>query len=123
MMYLSLPRMRLNNKKIVMAVSLLLVGAALFGLLLWSSGGLRGHLSGAGGSASDWASGLFTRKVSGAAALPREFKLNVPFTPQSPFANWIMPYEEACEETSVLMVDYYLKHKTFTPALADQEIL
>ncbi|MBI3626976.1 C39 family peptidase [Candidatus Uhrbacteria bacterium] len=121
MMYLFLPRMRLNNKKIVMAVSWLLVGAALFGLFWF------GSRNGASSSASDWASGIlnwpYFKAKDAKSPLPREFKLNVPFTPQSPFANWIMPYEEACEETSALMVDYYLKHKTFTPPLADQEIL
>jgi hypothetical protein len=33
--------------------------------------------------------------------------LAVPFTPQAPHANWDMPYQEACEEASILMVDAY----------------
>ena len=33
----------------------------------------------------------------------------VPFVPQAPFANWDQLHEEACEETAVILVDYYLK--------------
>lgn len=55
--------------------------------------------------------------------LPRGFNLKVPFTSQAPFANWGMPYQEACEEASVLMVDYFWRGKKLNPALADKEIL
>lgn len=39
--------------------------------------------------------------------IPREKLLAVPFTPQAPHANWDMPYQEACEEASVIMVAAY----------------
>ncbi|MEK7583915.1 MAG: C39 family peptidase [Patescibacteria group bacterium] len=35
--------------------------------------------------------------------------LAVPFQPQAPHANWDLPYQEACEEASVIMVDHYLR--------------
>lgn len=35
--------------------------------------------------------------------------LKVPFQPQAPFADWAMPYKEACEEASLIMVDHYLR--------------
>ncbi|MFH1405572.1 MAG: C39 family peptidase [Patescibacteria group bacterium] len=35
---------------------------------------------------------------------PDSYNLAVPFTPQAPFSNWEMPYQEACEEASVYMV-------------------
>jgi hypothetical protein len=39
---------------------------------------------------------------------PSEFNLAVPFTSQAPYANWDLPYQEACEEASALMVaEYY----------------
>jgi uncharacterized protein YvpB len=41
--------------------------------------------------------------------LPATAKLDVPFTTQAPFENWNMPFQEACEETSVIMVQYYLQ--------------
>lgn len=39
--------------------------------------------------------------------LPKEINLAVPFTPQAPYANWELPYQEACEEASVYMVHEY----------------
>ncbi len=41
--------------------------------------------------------------------IPVEFNLSVPFTVQAPDADWSMPYKEACEEASLLMVHYYLQ--------------
>ncbi|MDA0208160.1 MAG: C39 family peptidase [bacterium] len=39
---------------------------------------------------------------------PSAFNLAVPFTSQAPHANWELPYQEACEEASALMVaEYY----------------
>lgn len=57
------------------------------------------------------------------AELPSEINLGVPFASQAPFANWNLPYKEACEESSLIMVDYFLKNKGLTPSLADREIL
>jgi len=55
--------------------------------------------------------------------LPTEFLLQVPFTTQAPYANWDMPYQEACEEASALTVHYFYEGKTFTQSVADKEIL
>src|SRR3990167_11026790 len=66
------------------------------------------------------------QEVLGAATqkkpVPAEINLKVPFTPQAPHANWNLPYGEACEEASVLMVHYFYKNKTFTKESADAEI-
>ncbi len=43
--------------------------------------------------------------------LPNSINLNVPFVVQAPFADWKMPYQEACEEASLLMVAGYLNGK------------
>lgn len=40
-------------------------------------------------------------------SLPRSINLAVPFSPQAPHANWELPFKEACEETSIMMVDAY----------------
>lgn len=46
--------------------------------------------------------------------------LDVPFTSQAPHKNWDEPYQNACEETAILMVMHYLENKTFpTPEYAD----
>ncbi len=49
--------------------------------------------------------------------------LAVPFTPQAPHADWSMPYQEACEEASLMMVHAYLANAgAFTPDEADRQI-
>jgi hypothetical protein len=64
-----------------------------------------------------------TNQPVGISDLSGTFNLSVSFTSQAPFSNWEMPYQEACEETAMLTVDFYWQKKTFTPTIADQEIL
>ncbi len=40
--------------------------------------------------------------------------LSVPFASQAPFGDWSMPYKEACEEASIIMVDYYVRGATLS---------
>ncbi len=55
---------------------------------------------------------------------PSSINLAVPFTSQAPAANWDLPYQEACEEASVLMVDWYYKGvEEVSVEEADQAIL
>jgi hypothetical protein len=50
--------------------------------------------------------------------------LAVPFTSQAPKADWSLPYQEACEEASMIMVNAYYKGTgAFTPDEADRQIL
>ncbi len=49
--------------------------------------------------------------------------ISVPFTSQAPFMDWREPWQNACEESSIAMVDMYYRGKTFTPTIARQEIL
>lgn len=51
--------------------------------------------------------------------LPDEANLDVPFTIQAPEQQWDLPYEEACEEASVLMVASYFQGKTGRLPIAD----
>lgn len=55
--------------------------------------------------------------------IPSSFYIDVPFTPQAPHANWNDPYQEACEEASVIMVDYFFRNLEFTPEQANREIV
>lgn len=58
------------------------------------------------------------------ANLPNKINLAMSFTPQAPFGNWALPYQEACEEASSLMVNYYLSGKKFANAdEANKELL
>ncbi len=54
---------------------------------------------------------------------PPVVRLDVPFTSQAPFKNWDEPYQNACEEASLLTVLHYLQNRPFTQELADQEIV
>lgn len=55
--------------------------------------------------------------------LPKEVQLDVPFTSQAPYHNWSAPYDEACEEASVIMVKHYLSGQAITTEEAKTEIL
>lgn len=46
------------------------------------------------------------------SGLPDSFSLNIPFIIQAPFGNWNSPFDQTCEETSILMVYYYFQNKT-----------
>lgn len=52
-----------------------------------------------------------------------EINLDVPFSTQAPHANWAMPYQEACEEASALLVHRFYTGENLTPDIADQELL
>lgn len=54
--------------------------------------------------------------------LPAEFDLAVPFTTQSPYAEWTEQDEESCEEAASLIVHYYWQNKTFTKEVAKREL-
>lgn len=55
--------------------------------------------------------------------LPKKASILVPFMVQAPHANWDAPYQEACEEASVIMMDYYLRGAPLEPDQANREIL
>ncbi len=56
--------------------------------------------------------------------LPKKYSLDVPYTPQAPHGIWDLPYKEACEEASMLMVGRYLTGRTIADAEdADRAIL
>lgn len=42
---------------------------------------------------------------------------------QAPLGNWDDPYQEACEEASVIMVDYFLRQQVLSSDQANREIL
>jgi len=55
--------------------------------------------------------------------LPDEVQLALPFQPQAPYGQWIPPYDEACEEASLIMIDYYFKNKSLSSDETSSEIL
>jgi len=52
----------------------------------------------------------------------RKVLLEIPFSPQSPFANWDDPYQEACEEMALIMVHHFLDGSELTRTQADEEL-
>lgn len=52
-----------------------------------------------------------------------DVNLAVPFSPQAPHANWDQPYQDACEEATIIMVERYLRGAEITLDQMDTEIL
>lgn len=57
------------------------------------------------------------------STIPSRFNLDVQFYPQAPFANWDMPYQEACEEASVLLAMNYIRDRRVSRAEFDEGLL
>lgn len=57
------------------------------------------------------------------ATPPTSVTLEVPFTSQAPTGDWNLPYQEACEEASLIMVNYFLKGESLSSSVADREII
>lgn len=56
---------------------------------------------------------------------PAEVNIAVPFLLQAPYQNWVEPFENACEEASLIMVDafYQGRHANFAAAEGEEAIL
>lgn len=54
--------------------------------------------------------------------LPSSFNLDVQFYPQAPKADWGMPYQEACEEASLILAYNYVTFQTMTVDEFDKAI-
>lgn len=58
-----------------------------------------------------------------ATPLPDSYLIkNFPFKSQAPFANWDELHDEACEEAALILVDYYLNHKSLDAATMEEQI-
>jgi|SRR3989344_9036417 len=55
--------------------------------------------------------------------LPEQIKLNVPFTSQAPEGVWTEPWQNACEEASIIMIDNFYNGDSLTKDKAKTEIL
>ncbi len=64
-----------------------------------------------------------TEGAENSISIKESVNLEIPFTPQAPFANWDKLHSEACEEASVLMAIYYLQNKRLDRYVADDQIL
>jgi len=57
------------------------------------------------------------------AVLPNKFDIQVPFASQAPLGDWSMPYQEACEEASMIMAARYFKNEDLNNNIMAEEIL
>lgn len=48
--------------------------------------------------------------------------LPIPFTSQAPFGDWVEPYQNFCEEASIVMVAHYLRGYPINTGIADLEM-
>lgn len=55
--------------------------------------------------------------------IPSSVRIAMPFATQAPLGNWDMPYQEACEEASLILVHHYLTETPLDPEIMDREIL
>lgn len=55
--------------------------------------------------------------------ISKGINLAVPFTSQAPEKDWEQPWQDACEEAAVLMLDAYYKGYGLSPLFAKDEIL
>jgi hypothetical protein len=54
---------------------------------------------------------------------PKQMHLSVPFTSQAPEADWDQPWQDACEEAAVLMLDAFYRGQHLSPLFAKDELL
>lgn len=52
-----------------------------------------------------------------------DLNLNVPYTSQAPERNWADPWQNACEEAAILMIDAYVRGYGLSPLSAKDELL
>ena len=64
-----------------------------------------------------------TDKTPPETTLPDKFDIKVSFASQAPLGDWSMPYQEACEEASMIMAARYFKNEKLDASIMDQEIL
>ncbi len=56
-------------------------------------------------------------------SLPASINLPVPFTSQAPEKKWDQPWQDACEEATILMMDAYYKGYGLSPLFAKDELI
>ena len=65
----------------------------------------------------------YAGRQAGEISIKTTLNLPVSFAPQAPFADWGMPYQEACEEASIIIAAKYFKNEPLDKHIMDREIL
>ena len=66
---------------------------------------------------------ILNSSISSISSLPPRLRLDIPFASQAPHGNWDMPYQEACEESSLALVKAYLEQEPMNADIMDRHIL
>lgn len=56
------------------------------------------------------------------SSIPSSVRIDMPFAPQAPTGSWDPPYDEACEEASLIIVHHYLEETALDNAIMDKDI-
>lgn len=121
-------RSKRNTKKLVyFFICLVLVAGVILALQIWdgdSSDSPRGSKT------PSYPMGrTVTPKATVQTSVPtprpnaESVDLNVPFYSQAPSGDWSMPWQEACEEASMILVSAYISHEQLTTEIVEQRIL
>lgn len=54
---------------------------------------------------------------------PDNIRIDMPFASQAPTGSWDPPYDEACEEASLIIVHHYLEDTALDPTIMNHDIL
>lgn len=57
------------------------------------------------------------------STIPKSAEIKMQFASQAPFANWDQPYQDACEEASIIIDRYYLDKLNLTKDIMNEQIL
>lgn len=58
-----------------------------------------------------------------ATSIPASVRITMPFASQAPLGNWDPPYDEACEEASLIIVHHYLEKTPLNKDIMNEDIL
>lgn len=72
---------------------------------------------------SSAASVATSKAAAVASAPPTSALIEMTFVPQAPFGNWDPPFDEACEESSIITVEHFLTGKPLDAQTMNDEVL
>jgi len=61
-------------------------------------------------------------KTTPTETLPSKFLLDVQFQSQAPFGDWSQPYQDACEEAAIIIVEHYFNQQSLSKEVMKSEI-
>ena len=66
---------------------------------------------------------ISTEAIGDEINLPNSLNIDLPFFAQAPLGNWDLPWQESCEEASILLIENYYHKRTWDKYAFNAEIL